>query len=227
MPGYGGGPGSGDTGRGGGQNASGGNAGGGGGGHNKGDHYGDSYGNGPGAYGIGYGSGQVDPGLAAAAGFGPAASGFGGYSDTGGPRGRDPGGFAFGTNPADWSVKFVGPPPEIQFAPTRQMPNIPGLFGTSFGSTPVSFGINPSPEYDESGDFELSTEMPSDNTGYGGGDNGGDGQDPYPYLLSSNAQTIAAPAEDPVAAPVLTPYEHLKQQWSGNNFLLAPIRRQS
>jgi hypothetical protein len=64
----------------------------------------------------------------------------------------------------------------------------------------------------------------SDNDGFGGHGDGGSQQPYYPPLLQT---TAPAAIEDPVAPAVLTPYEHLKQQWAGNQFMLAPIRRQS
>ena len=67
---------------------------------------------------------------------------------------------------------------------------------------------------------------PSSDKGYGGGDGGDGGDGQYASGGSYLLPQTAAPAEVVQATPsVLTPYEHLKQRWSGNNFLMAPITR--
>ena len=91
-----------------------------------------------------------------------------------------------------------------------------GLFGRS---VPVGHQLNPDP----AGSYDSGIGFGSPPGGYEH-DGGGDGQ--YASGGSYLLPQTAAPAEVVQATPsVLTPYEHLKQRWSGNNFLMAPITR--
>jgi hypothetical protein len=90
----------------------------------------------------------------------------------------------------------------------------------TLGMTPEAVDYSDITGIDKTGLFGGT---PSSDKGYAH-DGGGDGQ--YASGGSYLLPQTAVPAEVVQATPsVLTPYEHLKQRWSGNNFLMAPITR--
>lgn len=71
---------------------------------------------------------------------------------------------------------------------------------------------------------QLPEGKPSTTNDGGAWGEGGDGR---PYLLQPTVSTPVVEAPFAATPVPLTPYEHLKQKWAGNQFILAPIRRQS
>ena len=191
-------------------------------------------------------------GAADSAGFGGPAGTPGSQIDSDNADGTADGGSGFGggwggdheaENMGKFGYSTASAPPGLSFSDEN-----PGLMSAlGFLSSPTGWAANqistaatgksigqnvsdamfgvPSVEADMENDAFSGTgpmgATPSSDDGDGEG-----GNDYRPYLLTSNPVSPVLP--DPVTAPpVLTPYENLKQRWAGNQFLLAPIRRQS